>query len=1696
MLFTVRYSHGNYNATVIFVCMAITLLTIFEVNTTIQHHISISVALIGQYITSIAFTQVHWITYSAHTPMSATLDYSYDPLLSESITFSRESRYFGTSNLQRNTTLRRGTSYGTMGAVQELDEGQENEDDEDDDQEAFIKVNVDMKAVRQQRAPYLFMRERIGEDAAETSTQGNDADDGDDEEDDQDMEALLAFQDARRQQVYAFSPTASSAVIPARSMLSPQALPSDSSAANRTPLSWAFQPKDSYSSSYDMRMAAAGSGIAAIGNGPAGGQTVGYPARKRVNRSNLKNNAIGRRTWTGGHSIIYSGIFLESSGDESESVEKEDDEGGNTSEDSFDEKDDPSLLKSDTEDSKLDEESKDPGMQPKPRVLNPEEIPAQGGIPTESQSSDATIATTTDPWVGSDSNEPSECNAQHHQLEKEVVTETHEERQRLKETKRRTIIREYGILGTDGATVKDNTAVIEGDMIVVLDTTTAGVESGEQNIKVEVIDVDVNGECTPSSPGISKEDPKKPTVQAICTDDSFTHTGSSIKENGSQGHRSEKNDATGHREPQEIDHETQLDGHHGLSTVTFNVSSSKQITAVICEDENCEDHPFQEGPAAELESVLGPGITKGNVVHLDIKESSTSAMERTGDGINDFEDESDSGTVQPQPRRRHDELPGIDTIPVECERIRSELEKTHEESQGDGPGSRGIRIRGRTEKTTMELETDKPFDPNDPSSLLIGPGAVLKPGEPHREITTTEEGVDEEGGYRRIHIKERIEKITVEEECSGSSSDSDSDHDHIVPIVATRLGRRNSGGVIVPGGVIIVDERPLPPLPVVQPVPGGRVEGDPDRRPGVVTWGVVSDYPENFIQPGSEPLVLGPPYGAVRRPLYPVAVSPGPDIMIADPRVTLTDPRMIIPEPMVVIPQPIVAISEPTVYIPNPTVAIPESTIAIPEPMIVIPQPRIAPPVPQLQPRRVPVAPPSQPVFQPPPPRVLPPPPPRVLPPPQPAIIPPQRPIVHPPPLPTLVPPVIQHPPLPVVAPPVQPVVPPVRGIVGPGPPIVQGSRGIAVANTHPLVGHGPVPAVVPGYGGYGGHGGHGGYGGYGAYGHGAYGPGAPSDIVSIDGRYSVASIYEDEAYSVASVYDDRSIASIEGRGFVPAPAHGNMMMGGPMYNTGPYMPRGQYGPYGHPQMVTAGHVTRSREHQEEYQDQRGYSNQERGQDAFHHNRHISRESDSMEGTMSTEGLPLYDDREHQNHDRLVRVQHMDRSSDMDGSDILSEDFVNSRPVSDNYSEATSQEIPYQEAVVNDGQLEMKEMAIETYYDTTKSQFKTREKKEQLLTEMAMRIKSIQTDQRQNDEQQQQRQLQFGEGRALGDSLTQGSVASHSTASSMIFSQSPVSTLSLSLQTRNLQQSPPVFTIPKPPTNPPPVRLLANRNVAATLGSSPTPVLERSPIGGRRTAITPTTTRVDNADTANVVKAISLLSNSAEMVAARDRNTEEPILSSSSTNVETILMQARRPKDDDPSISSANGHALKPQMETTTPKPRQLISHSTMMNGASADNEVGVSTRTSTAAAIQRLKERQDALNAAMMSHIIASKAPKKTRRRPHYPPMSREQLHPSLLNEGILACWNNEFGSALEIFNEHSATYPRWSLAAAEVRTLYVGQQTEADSDLIEALQQAEKVSSKVLDRKTEFHGCKPSDSERQHSATKLQMGLRYGIL
>ncbi|CAO3563427.1 unnamed protein product [Mortierella alpina] len=1625
MSFTVRYSHGNYNAMVIFVCVIITLFTMFEVNMIIQHRLGLGALLISQYAVSTLLTQLHWITYSAHTPMSAALAY-YDPLLTDSITFSRESRYIGSApphsrSLAAATPVRRGTSYGTMSGPSQFDTLQEMDEeerlDDDNDQDAFIKVNVNIRSnthgtrgasYRPEGPLAVFHNQGATEDRQEDHLENlNDHEDNDDEE--QDMATLLAFQDARRQQVYAFSPTASSSAMPVRSILSPQSPPRDSSNPNRTPLSWAFcAGQEAYSSSYDMRMAAAGaSGAAAV----SGGLTVGYTPRKRsLRRSNLDPNGTGRRTWTGGHSIIYSGIFVEDSDD--------------------DDNDD----NDDVEVEVAAKDEKDPEVD---------------------------VDALVDADVGVDSDHPMEDDAcpeacLHLSLEK-----TQDDR---------TLTGSEGMHAASDGTVKaefDDNIKIEVD--VAVDVAVAVETDMEHTIKVEVdgdrvhavMDGTIKTEVLDTDSGAMVEvSVETVAVESDTTTITETHTAEIIGVHKQQDQDVKLTDAPDHdsvhgdlglvirateshmgnthhphfKDPSAatVDQEAAIDistpggepngrhltdghHHHGLSTLKFNVSSRKDITAVVCDEDDCEEHPYQEGPAAELEAAIGSGFLGGHIVQLDIKESSTSAMERTGDGINDFEDSSLPGTIKglilPPP---HD-ANGTGTELRMPGAVDGLQDHSHEDDSEEGHGSRQTRVRERIETVRVELETDGPIDPSNPAISAIIAGLETPDRRSPGPVTTVEDLSEGEEGHRRIHVRERIEQITVEED------------DSVIGIV--KPGGAIVGGVVGvigggagdnPSAIIIDSTKPLPrppspdrqllPVPIPVSVPGQWTSIDETEQPtGVITWGYVDD-------------ITPPDQGS-----YGIGVVSEPAIYVPRQRPAIVQP--LLPEPVTVVrpAEPLIAVGPtrgPIVVPSRPQPLIPLQPT--PGPILQQPQPGM---IMRPQPQPVVYAPPRRPVIVPPRP---------AMPPPVPMIQPPS--------------PVIMAPQPQVIIPQVQPqIIAPTQAIV-PQPAIM--------APTAPILQpeYGTYETIVPGAVGVGGiaggMGGVGGVGGVGAWPGGAVGPlQRRHSIASIYEDRSIASIYEAENRSVASVYDDRTIVSIDGgiRGAGVGGALAVGMQGRHNRMAGRPLSGMEYGHHHH--LASAAHTAAPVDSQRTVlvADRSGGLVWDPEAGIYVRSRHAVRYSDPLRydgGDGYSEDV-YAGQRTESSRRGSWQEQGFIRAVDLDPRNVTVNRHV-ALP-----SESADSEMAYQEIELADGPQQLQEMVTETYFDTTRTQLKVREQKGQLIADVIRRLKDRQQRQQQSPQELRQVSHATQQRRQQPESPP---LSDQGVVDTPLSPPSNVSLLSRSLQN---QQHPPTLNIPKPPSNPPPVRLLMNRGMAANQ-SQPRgmiPLVTRSPI--------------------------STQSNGSGQGTDEDDKDSLPILSTSSKKVETIMLQARHHKVPVPSAEpftvqdgSAGFPRTRPPVSggvLTALVPVTAASSVPMLARQDAASKPVWGIGGVTAAALVSPpspsvhRKVPDGLGAAVSAAAVARKAKKKQ----HVPPMSRHQLHPILLTEGVMACWNNEFGGALEMFKEHAGTYPRWSLAAAEVhitRQLISGQLSEADSELIDALQLSEKVATRILDKKQEL--------------------------
>ncbi|KAF9171911.1 hypothetical protein BGX20_006708 [Mortierella sp. AD010] len=572
------------------------------------------------------------------------------------------------------------------------------------------------------------------------------------------------------------------------------------------------------------------------------------------------------------------------------------------------------------------------------------------------------------------------------------------------------------------------------------------------------------------------------------------------------------------------------------------------------------------------------------------------------------------------------------------------------------------------------------------------------------------------------------------------------------------------------------------------------------------------------------------------------------------------------------------------------------------------------------------------------------------------------------------------------------------------------------------------------------------------------------------DGRRSVVSIYDDDMHSVASIYDDRTVASINEyeTGVGVAPVGG--VVARQAWMRGQPLPGIAYGR--HEQLVSAAHVPRTQE---------AYNNRQRQHtegdmlmdmsmdrkaesDVYMFNNHTADERHGRISPSSYHTAPF----EHQgsSSSRVVadnRPHSTYTENDMEVETTLALAAARHKATT---SDSTSTEVSYQELNLQGDMpaataIPLQELAIETYFDTTKSQLKVREQQSQLLSEMASQLKKRQQqieekERQQKQEREQQSQFVQPEPKQSDPQYLPSPPVSNQAIATPEPAISHISSLSRSIQQYQQQQpqqllSPPTLNFPKPPMTPPPVRLLANRGITSPF--TPTrgaPIELRSPSQNQRNG------HIEQDDTETV------------------------ILSSSAQNSENIMLQTRHSKPSN--IEAAVAAAIATPQDGTV-KARSLISASIQISGATTSTGIlkSVSIEVNSEAASQLAAHGKPPLpgtaalkaKAGHAATTTAAATSRKSKRKQQIPPVSRHHLHPTLLQEGIMACWNNEFGSALEIFKEHSTTYPRWSLASAEVhivRQLISGQLSEADSELMDALQLSEKVGSRVLDRKQEF--------------------------
>lgn len=968
----------------------------------------------------------------------------------------------------------------------------------------------------------------------------------------------------------------------------------------------------------------------------------------------------------------------------------------------------------------------------------------------------------------------------------------------------------------------------------------------------------------------------------------------------------------------------------GVSTIKVKKTSNKQITAVLCEDPNCKEHPNQGGPPPDVD--LGPDfpqdLDRTKIVDLDIKESSTESVERIGPNAGGDYD-SDNGEVVPSGRAiRRPELGAIEMDGS------LDLDKIIGRHPHDGEhGPREVHVRQRIEKTTIVESEDAPSGTgSDGLVVAVDPNALTKlvpvPLSPPNE-PGDQDHIHMEGG-RRVHIRQRTERIMIEEQNELGG-----------PAI---VGGAIVGGTIVGGAIVggaIVDNQPGL---IVGPTVSTTISPEPtmtggwvgiQEQPGVVTWGYATDVDQPTMI--VEPTVYIPPE-------RPVIVGQGPAIQTVEPVMVIEEPRPVAIPPRVVVPPP-------------------QPMIAPPPPRIMAPPPRMIQPAPQpmIQPQPAPV-------FQPPP-RPMIRPPVRMMPQPQPQIMAPA--------------PVIRQPVPRAIVPAPAPIIPAPMPVVQPAPQYVAPIPAPAVAMPQPMV---AAPSEYAYYDDVG----PAGVGGYGAY--------------------SVASIYENDVgnQSIVSIYDDRSVASVyeyenqPGAGYRPGygPGYGAGGLGagyGPGYGPG-------YGRH----MASAAHIGRT--------DSPGPLHRERREDGemYIENRHMPRQKSPPQGnyiddmdTIPRQQSPsqrvldqqrFYHESAAYNENRheparqlspryLEQAERFERGADVyldnrpaqgqmsprradrperqtyfqseqhqrprnpQGGAEETLEYIASRHVS--RSAATQNREPeeesYQEMELGGGIGQVQELALETYYDTTKSQLKVREQ----------------------------------QGNALAEKVFQLQHRSNEPATPPLVTEN----IALEPPTRPLPIQPPTFSIPKPPANPPPVRLLVNRGVGCSSKPSSPPV-QAHHMSSFPKRYSP-----------NSIK---------QKRGSEEEENNTPILSTSSTKNETIMLQSRQQAKTEPAVPLLPS-TIAVDNSALAAKARPLIS-GTIATSPEAASSVESSAR-----------------------HPPVTVGAKK-RRKEHFPAMSRNHLHPSILIEGIWACWNNEFGMALEIFKEHAATYPRWCLATAEV--------------------------------------------------------------
>ncbi|KAF9966092.1 hypothetical protein BGZ73_001144, partial [Actinomortierella ambigua] len=320
--------------------------------------------------------------------------------------------------------------------------------------------------------------------------------------------------------------------------------------------------------------------------------------------------------------------------------------------------------------------------------------------------------------------------------------------------------------------------------------------------------------------------------------------------------------------------------------IKVRVYETRETAMVICDDPNCPDPDHHIDHDVEIDQSLVIGnVTSGRIVQLDVHEFQRASVERDGKEIEvdiDIDLKKELG------------LEGIPLLVSEKDGNK-EVVIIDSDDGGKSGGHKRMRLKELVETTMIEEETGSDSSTTDPTGIKVDIDVSIDDdGKETGKLVVVGSLENQERppgshGSMVVHVNERIETVTVEEECI----DGD-DHDKV--------------SVILPGDIPIKDgesvtiiRRPSRTSPVV---PGQPVVRPPGR------WMVTTDT--TLVRPNVRPpipIALVGPRPVMQRPIPGGFVRPA----IARPMVVAPRPVAAAPRPMVMAPRPMIAAPKPLV---------------------------------------------------------------------------------------------------------------------------------------------------------------------------------------------------------------------------------------------------------------------------------------------------------------------------------------------------------------------------------------------------------------------------------------------------------------------------------------------------------------------------------------------------------------------------------------------------------------------------------------------------------------------------------------------------------------------------------------------------------------------------------------------------------------